>query len=78
MSDERIHKHDWENGRCKICGARKQEAQSELPPAPCWKHEPVTSKQAEQIIETLKGIKCWCGWILVFVIYIWLKTLFLK
>lgn len=78
MSDERIHRHDWENGRCKTCGVERQKAESSLPPAHGWKHEPVTSEQAKQIIETLKGIKTWCGWILVFVIYIWLKTLFLK
>jgi hypothetical protein len=25
MSDERIHKHEWENGRCKICKASQVE-----------------------------------------------------
>ena len=78
MSDERIHKHDWQSGRCKTCGVEQRRAESELPATPGWKHEPVTSEQAKQMIETLKGIKKWCGWILVFVIYIWLKTGFLK
>ena len=78
MSDERIHRHDWQQGRCKLCGVQQREAESELPPARGWKHEPMTSEQAKQILKTLKGIKTRCGWILWFVIFIWLKTLWLK
>lgn len=33
MSDERIHKHDWQNGRCATCGLQQREEASELPPA---------------------------------------------
>ena len=39
MSDERIHRHDWENGRCKVCGISQHAAEGELPPAPMSKRE---------------------------------------
>ena len=39
MSDERIHRQDWENGRCKVCGLSQQAAESELPPTPMSKLE---------------------------------------
>lgn len=39
MNDERIHRHDWENGRCKVCGLseqaeRERMAQASGPPSP--------------------------------------------
>jgi hypothetical protein len=33
MSDERIHRHEWENGRCKVCGLSRKETEGEAPPA---------------------------------------------
>ena len=39
MSDERIHRHDWENGRCKVCGIIQQPAEAELPEPPMSKRE---------------------------------------
>ena len=39
MSDERIHKHDWENGRCKVCGVSQHPAGEESPDAPMSRRE---------------------------------------
>ena len=33
MSDERIHRHEWENGRCKVCGLSWKDTESGSPPA---------------------------------------------
>ena len=33
MSDDRIHRHEWENGHCKVCGLSRKETESEPPPA---------------------------------------------
>lgn len=30
ISDERIHRHEWENGRCSFCGISKQTDEKEL------------------------------------------------
>lgn len=78
MSDERIHSHIWENGRCKICGVESQHAESSLPPAPGWKHEPVTSKQAKQIVNLLEDIKSRLYWLIVVGVMIWFSILIHK
>jgi hypothetical protein len=39
MSDERIHQHDWENGRCKVCGLDQQKVEGEVPESPMSKRE---------------------------------------
>ncbi|TAK98084.1 MAG: hypothetical protein EPO07_12415 [Verrucomicrobia bacterium] len=39
MSDERIHRHEWENGRCKVCGLSKPGDETETPEPPMSKRE---------------------------------------
>jgi len=39
MSDKRIHQHNWENGRCKVCGVSEHPAESESPKEPMSKRE---------------------------------------
>lgn len=43
-----------------------------------WKHEPMTSEQAKRIIEVLERIRKMCVVMLSLIIFIWLKTLFLR
>jgi hypothetical protein len=39
MNDERIHQHDWENGRCRVCGLSQQKTAGELPESSMSKRE---------------------------------------
>jgi hypothetical protein len=39
MSDERIHQHDWENGRCTVCGLVQPKAEGESPEPQMSKRE---------------------------------------
>jgi len=77
MSDERIHRHDWQQGRCKLCGVQQREAESELPPARGWKHEPATQEQLKELLECAEIIKWKLTIIGLFVVFIWI-TLILR
>ena len=39
MGDERIHQHDWENGRCKVCGLAQTKTETIAPEPPMSKSE---------------------------------------
>jgi len=77
MSDERIHKHDWQGGHCKTCGVEQRQAESELAASRGWKHEPVTSEQVKQLLEIASDIKWKLTLVGLWLIAIWI-TLMLK
>lgn len=53
MSDERIHQHDWENGRCKVCGLGQQQAKGEGPEPPMSKRE--LTERLDRIEKRISG-----------------------
>ncbi len=52
MSDERIHRHDWENKRCKVCGV-SQESTEKQPVKP----SPSEEKLKQELGARLDGIE---------------------
>jgi hypothetical protein len=58
MSDERIHKHDWQGGRCITCGLVQREEASELPPADgCADELRSIRKQLTELQNAVKEVK---------------------
>ncbi len=53
MSDERIHRHEWENGRCKVCGLSRQDTESAAPPAQMSRSE--LSERLDKIEQRIRA-----------------------
>lgn len=62
-TDNRIHKHNWQSGRCSTCGIDQRTSVSESKP------EPVTSKQADVIIDCLGTVK-FVLWLILFILFL--------
>jgi len=53
MGDIRVHQHDWENCRCKVCGLAQAKAEGTAPEPPMSKSE--LAERLDRIEQRITG-----------------------